>query len=419
MSRAFREFYKKKLKSSKNTSDLIGKISDFKSSQPSEELLEIVGVIRNNFSDGKLHYSWLGKKTPKDLVWVIPSTVPSLESELIFSRAWIGSYSNEINEFIKIRLKIQNQILEGDYIAALTDLTDMISQFGWSMWALELQLAVMTLQNDHEKYKYFISDVSLLSKSRLIGLIIQILKDRNDGDISLESFISKCNNSFPKLAVSDQIKKYLVYRSYGVIQDGEGDLSSILAIDFLNSVFDYYESLIDGIGLIVMRGGRSEQLPEIAETISALVDTGIVDHRLYKLQFIVFGDAGVFTSQHDFTYCKTIKNLIVNKETANSSPESGLMATIKKNIADLNNPITKDFSVASDFFKLGINIRGIDIGNVILDFSETSFNNPFSDSMFPVWLQYIHPDIGVEEFLGGSTEFALSGLSFPQINGQF
>jgi hypothetical protein len=412
MSRAFREFYKKKLKASKSISELIGLIIDLKWRQPTAELPEIVSVIRDHFSSGKLSYQWLAKKSPKDLLWIVPSTVVGLESELRFAKFWINSFSDEINSFLTVKLDIQNNILEGNYSTALIDLTGLIDKYGWSVWALELQLAILNLKNDPEKYKIFLSDVSSLSKNRIVGLIVQILKDRNDDDISLDSFISKCNNSFPKLAVDDQIKKYLVYRSYGVIQEDNTNLSSILGIDFLNSIFDYYESLIYGVGLLVMNRHGTHHLPEIAETINALIDSGIADHRLHKLQFMLSGKMTPFESKNDFTYCKIIKDLIVNKETALPTHKQGLIATIEKNIIELNNPDTKDISAASDFFKLGINIRGVDVGNVIVDFSETSFNNPFNESMFPVLLQYIHPDLGVEEFLGGATEVAVLGLSY-------
>lgn len=67
MPRTFREFYKK-LKSSKSTKEFIGTVVNLNNRQPTEDLTEIVSVLREGTKSGKLHSGWLGKKNIKDLV---------------------------------------------------------------------------------------------------------------------------------------------------------------------------------------------------------------------------------------------------------------------------------------------------------------------------------------------------------------
>jgi hypothetical protein len=171
------------LRSSVVASDYTMSVKSFKLVAP----LELANLLR------------LGPREFGKLVWAYPPLAPtSLENELAWASAWLNGQSTKINDYRYFANELQELILAGDMEIAATRLDTFCLSKGWSLWAVELRLALEQQAKGTDAQKLLAAALKSTAPNRIASLIAQIVSERNDATYSLDAFTWKCQNSFSR-----------------------------------------------------------------------------------------------------------------------------------------------------------------------------------------------------------------------------
>lgn len=221
-------------------------------------------------------------KLYQDLLYCSPISPVSLEREMVWATLWLTPVAHEINELCKTRDQLQDSFATGRLSEMLSLLDAFVQSQGWSMWAVELKLALVQQLRGSDAVRTLSSQLQLAGRNRASGLFALIFSDRNDEAFSFDSFQAKCDNSLARYE-EEWIRAYLPYRAMSTVRDPEQHFPIILSWDITSSIFDYYESVIELLQTIRQNPDLAKYQPLAINLIDSLIQVGIEDSRLGKI----------------------------------------------------------------------------------------------------------------------------------------
>ena len=175
--------------------------------------------------------------------------------------------------------------MSGDIGTAAAKLDTFCTTKGWSLWAIELRLALEQQSNGTDAQKSLAAEWKAKATNRIAGLIVQVASDRNDATFSYETFFSKCLECFPRFTFADWAPAYLMYRSLSLVNNPEESLPLILSRELTSSLIDYYECVIETLVIIANETVSLAHLrPSAIRVIDSLLKDGYSDYRLQKIR---------------------------------------------------------------------------------------------------------------------------------------
>lgn len=221
-------------------------------------------------------------KLYQDLLYNGPLSPVPLESEMAWAALWVTPAAHEINALCNIRDQLQDLFATGQLSEMLSLLETFIQRQGWSMWAVELQLALIQQLSGSDAVRAASGSLQLAGRNRASGLFALIFSDRNDDAFSFDSFQAKCNDSLSRYQ-EEWIRAYLPYRAMSAVRYPEQQFPIILGWEITSSIFDYYDAVIELLQSIRQNHELAKFQPFAMNLIDALIEAGIKDHRLKKI----------------------------------------------------------------------------------------------------------------------------------------
>jgi len=416
MSKAFLTYFERQFRLNGKNGDgpAISYLIESKLKQPKEVYPELIRAFRNAAPRTEKNFRRRGKGAYRDLWWHTPKGTVSFEKELSFAVEWFRELIPQINEFRIFVSEIESAILRGDLDAALRDVRDHRSRFGWTVWAVELEIALIDEIKGSVEARNYAAALVEGSSPRLASLMAMIFKDRSDESISLGAFISKCDRSFPSLQVDPPVQEYLYYRAYGYLRNFDVAASAILTMASLNSHFDYYEAFIDLCAAVVFDGLKPEQFPFIKDSCEKLIALGVLDFRLHKLNWLLGGNYEVpLIESEDSIRLRLSQSFFSSNKNLSMPSDPPFAKTLFDLIEDIKTNGSAAQSELSRVYLMGLKYRSLNFGWAISGFANR-VNSISADYISSPWGAVSSENVEIGEVLSLNFEHGLSVISEPE-----
>lgn len=370
-----------------------------KSNYPASEFKEIISSLKKTRPETESFLKNQDRKTFKELLWLGCGKSTSLERQLKFATLWFSDCTIIINDFLQQSNSIEQLTLSGNLVQAMTELDNFHEAYGWSIWLSELKFALLAAIGDKDKEENEYKALCENSRERIANLFANILKERNDESTSIESFISKWSKNISSLPESNPNRYYFLYRNFGHISNAEQTFSTVINFEFKNSIFDYYESVIDALVYISTQETTDTITQSALACSNALQSYGIKDFRLNKVNALL-GEAN-YKYQHADTCpeAQVIENAI-NLITIEENHQSAITDKILKYIHGIHKYGLSAELELSRLLKFGINFRGLKIGSTLGNFAGNSNFDLSNGAVLPQGLQFSSPELTINNLLG-------------------
>jgi hypothetical protein len=194
-----------------------------------------------------------------------------------------------LRQFVGLKSQIESTLLLGDYDLCDESLDRLEKELGFSIWLLEMKIAVLQTSRGLEAQKAYSSQVrGLRPDGDLISFLAHFMSWRNEDTTNPFQFKKTVSQRASDWQVDDEYRTHMLYKLTGECSLDDAVLSTILRYEASYSLIDYYESFIRlAIGLI-----SNEKLLH-SSTFNAplltLIDI-IPDARLVKLASVAVDD---------------------------------------------------------------------------------------------------------------------------------
>lgn len=403
MSKIIKKYFDEQFKKTKNKkqTNQFHQLAYYKSTKPPEFYDSIIQSFKVNVSNSAKCSLNAGLPNFYDLLSHGVGDTTSIENEFKFAQCWLSGNAEIINKFRMFTNEIQDEILKSNFELAHTLIIDFRSTYGWSLWCFELEIALKTKIQPWNETRQFITSLIDAAPNKLSSLIAQIIRDRNDEAISVDSFFLKCKESFPKIGTEEKLQSYLLYRSTSTLLNPEKIFPIILSYDINNSIIDFYETLIDQFSHIAISSGRENLKLIIKDITDSFFKEGFEDYRIRKINFLVNGDLNPNCT--NFPVSNELNTLIEllrsNNLSLSCKSESILHNELSEKIASVVMDGSSNQENITSLIKFGINFRGLPIGSAIGNFAATACNDISNESIYSPWIQFAIPTINIEDLL--------------------
>lgn len=305
----------------------------------------------------------VGPRSASDLVWARKALKPlPLEKELLWAAQWLSPHSTRVNEFRCCAIAIQAKVMCSDFDEAMKLLSDHVRSAGWSLWAVELQTALLQLSHGTPVQREWLGELQARSVNSIPGLLFQIFGDRNDDTYSYDAFYGKCKSSFPRFeTVAPWLVDYLKFRALALVEEPEKALPNVLCRDISSSLVDYYEDVIEALTYIESDKGLAKYRAIANTLVSSLIRRGFQDHRLGKLALAFDLESLPLTeiySHPEMPYQAMYLGVFQYQDAM-------LPAGVAADLVLCQNEGAATYEAVGRLLKWGINFRGLGIGAAV------------------------------------------------------
>lgn len=354
-----------------------------------------------------------GPRSAAELVWIRAALPPlTLENELRWAECWLSGQFGRINAFRDFAAHLQKLVLAGELATARRWLDDHVRGSGWSLWAVELRVALVQLTDGTTAQRQWLGDLQAHAVNSIPGLLFQIFGDRNDDTYSYEAIYSKCMNSFPRYeSVAPWLVDYLKHRALSHISDPAKALPAILSRDITSSVIDYYEDVIEALTLVGADDDIAACRPAATKLVASLLRSGHKDSRLRKLAYAleaeIPNDIKIYSKPDDS--CQAVYL---------GSPDplgSQLPADVAKSLAACQAEGAAAHDQVGQTVKWGLNLRGLDIGPAVAIAAYQSTSNILRQRVLPMSTMLLSDSFSIHDAAALSSDGGLRLLNQYQI----
>ncbi|MBL7704330.1 MAG: hypothetical protein JNM21_02170 [Taibaiella sp.] len=189
-----------------------------------------------------------------------------------------------INQFLELKDKIDNYILLSKYKDARELLDIIINNFGYSLWSIETDLLISENELGSSENWQSLSQYLSSVQNSFYEFCINFSSKKVEDAISFESFVAQLQNDINSVNAFGFIRDFFVFKNFKFANynyDYE-DLTSILYVSNIFSIFDQYNLLIDVIAYNISKN-KAEYFNLFLSITKDLIDLGIKDNRLVNI----------------------------------------------------------------------------------------------------------------------------------------
>ena len=213
-------------------------VGEARSSFHGSSLLDFENWVAGQYTLSN-HDSGIG--TRKELLGVLPSALSprSLESELENTAITLARFSSGFSGFLKLLCRLSDEIECGRYDPALSMIDAHIKQEGYSYWAVETKIAILSAAGKASAAKELVSQLSA-GPAGINAFYFYHIGLRNEVSQSTARFRALISR---RLTDSKLTKGYISYASYRVARTIPSDretLATILAYEEFSTNIDLY-----------------------------------------------------------------------------------------------------------------------------------------------------------------------------------
>jgi len=361
---------------SKGYRSTVLKLGELRKRAPPQKYTSFVDIFKNTAPIKARYFISGGRRNFTELLYQSNIETLTLPREIMFSTAWLSKHAKAINNFLAFTKSIEKKISLSQFEDALLDITDFIEANGWSVWATEIYFFLVKASDGFDKLKEVTEALTKKATPRIAALFFACLLDRNDDNYSVDAFFSKWKEIFSNIK-SASLRQYLSFRAVTQLDEGlEVGLASCLSVDVLNSLYDYYETLVDACATAIIEDLSQETIDASKHAARTLLACGIEDTRLEKILFLT-GENFAYNITEVTEPSQQVYNLLYH------SPKSQNV-DLPLNLIDLISDVYENGSDAeaslSQLLHIGVNLKALPLGgaliNLVFSISENDILNP-------------------------------------------
>lgn len=222
------------------------------------------------------------KPTLSGLSFVRETKEISLISEAFWLSHRLYRERETIEEFLKLRRKIEDNFWSGNLQAIYTLFSEISEKLGQSVWLVEARLSVEQAFKGLESQKRILEGIRKEAGRGFIRFLSHRISMRNEMAVTTQRFASNLNSyiaSRPNL--KPETAEYLKFKLCHEIPTTEPEICSIIRFQQNHSIIDCYEGLINIVQELVGIEGKQDVFRVL---FSALIRAGVSDDRISKLE---------------------------------------------------------------------------------------------------------------------------------------
>lgn len=259
------------------------------------------------FQQNRLFHNFLNKNLFPSSIGKIKTNEPysftnSFEREFYWIYVKIISNIEKLSPLIVKKDEIENLILLGKNSDAKQLLTEIVDEFGYSLWSIEADLHIAENQiGSSENWRLLTEYLNTIQNSFYEFCINGSSKKVEDA-VSFESYINQLQNDVNSINALDFIKDFFVFNnlrtaSYDFDFD---DLAGVLYVCNIFSLFDQYNIFVDTIIFNLNIGNVKDDI--FKPIVKTLLDNGIKDCRIVNIHNYLTDDGFVKIGRSEDIY---------------------------------------------------------------------------------------------------------------------
>ncbi|MGQ7242990.1 hypothetical protein ACUN9V_05945 [Salinicola sp. V024] len=194
-------------------------------------------------------------------------------------------HSKDLNKFVAIKDQVEDRIKDNDPKKACDLLDEIEKEFGFSLWVIEVRLAIYQYFYGLEKQKEYLERIKN-EASPVIKWLSSSLSRRNEDASTFYRYMTKTIEVLTDSDLPVGLKKSLIYKTTGVFPDNIDDLSEMLRYESASSFIDQYTVLLSVLSILV---SSAENKKLINKCLSRL-GSEINDRSINRIVFLNGGD---------------------------------------------------------------------------------------------------------------------------------
>ncbi|HEY2068289.1 MAG TPA: hypothetical protein VGG48_01945 [Rhizomicrobium sp.] len=206
----------------------------------------------------------------------------SVSDELDWLAKRLGSHINELSSFRQTADRLNIAFWDGNERTVWDLLQTIESDFGTSLWSMELRIALEQFFHGLEAQKAYLETVKSDFPGGLATYIAHFVSVRNEARSTIRLFRSDALRKIEDTKLSDQGRIYLRYKLADCFNGQDSDISAILRTEQGQSIIDVYETVIDVLQRLVKIDAIDRYKSAAIGILSALGTIG--DFRVEKLR---------------------------------------------------------------------------------------------------------------------------------------
>lgn len=169
----------------------------------------------------------------------------SLEKEVWWIASFLSCHSSRLNSYLAQKRSIEIKLWQQDHAGALDELTSLIGSSGASLWAIELQQAVIQLAEGLPAQKSFTRDIrSRRGNQDSVAYIAFYSSIRNENTTQIFSFVDHFSDRIRTNVEDESFKGWLLYRICDKWEPTEENTAALLRSENASSLIDIYETFM-------------------------------------------------------------------------------------------------------------------------------------------------------------------------------
>ncbi|HET6252969.1 MAG TPA: hypothetical protein VFE32_02780 [Puia sp.] len=180
---------------------------------------------------------------------VIPSA-GSLQAELAWNLLPIVKEIDQLNAIFQFKIKFDRHILLSEYELADVVLSEIETNYGKSLWAIENRLLLEELKSGTEANWTTLSDFASQITDGLVLYLAENFSKRIEQKIAYPRYRDIVASQMNDLVVDDNFRQYLLYKMNFTQTNQYPQLDYFLAFESTSSLFDRYLVLRTVLGVI-------------------------------------------------------------------------------------------------------------------------------------------------------------------------
>ncbi|MBS0426751.1 MAG: hypothetical protein JSR41_05635 [Proteobacteria bacterium] len=186
-----------------------------------------------------------------------PTTVCTLQREFSWAAVSCGFSKHILNSFFPLREKFFNDLLHGNYIAALATLETIDSECGKSLWAIENRILTLSLTGGFEQQKKYSKKLGTDNPRTNLAFYANYISERNEDRVAYTAFAERVESRLATWDITQDHRDEIRFRLLDRIASKETAFAGVLARQAANSPIDLYETL-----LTLLRRAKEKLNPE-------------------------------------------------------------------------------------------------------------------------------------------------------------
>jgi hypothetical protein len=169
----------------------------------------------------------------------------SFERELAWAATAFALASAELTDFVDLKHRLEKSLLIGDYQDSENLLDHIEAQFGFSIFLLEMRIAVLQTSQGLEAQKAYCATVRTLRPERdFLSFIGSFISWRNEETTNPFQYKKTVVERIADWTIPDHQRTYLRYKMAGHFDTNESTISTILRYEASFSLIDWYETFM-------------------------------------------------------------------------------------------------------------------------------------------------------------------------------